>query len=317
MAKDVKSVPYQQKDAVIQKNGGVYPGTMRWFGKTVPVPMTTNFDVITIAAYYFTRMREFYLSKELQVYGYQSVASEGGQGEVWHKTDGLLGTKTGIDAPAFPAGSELGLDIYLALPGFNKMDSTRDDPSVRFCPDKWAYESVWNAAYVRTLIENGHRYPTGWLTTFNSKYQKLSDSVRDTYNNYLYQGVGIWDSFIDAIFDMKKYYVLPKVGTGEFYGDFLRTKKFWETVARAHYWMATDEYRYQSQLGWSDWADNAGKAVKQSAETIVQEGAKATGDVAAWAANQAGQATGGFAASFLENVGLWGLAFVAILIAFR
>ncbi len=60
--------------------------------------------------------------------------------------------------------------------------------------------------------------------------------------------------------------------------------------------------------------DQVWEDTKKAGSAAIQGGAEAAGDAAAWAANQAGEAVGGFLDNALSGVGMWGIALVAALL---
>ncbi len=78
---------------------------------------------------------------------------------------------------------------------------------------------------------------------------------------------------------------------------------------------ATTQISLESTIVDIDFGDAlvvAGKAIKDAAEVAIKTGADAVGATAGWIAEQTGKAIGGAASNFLDEVGMYGIALVAI-----
>lgn len=306
----------EMRKTVAGKNG-VYPLQMNWFGKQVPVPMTTNFDVLACSAFTFTVLRNFLLSKEMRFWPRWSVASEGGQGKVWHTT-----TDHSPDDTSLPHGDgPLALDKYLALPWFGRVDATRKiDNYVRFLPDHYGWDSAATAYRVRGQIDEGEIFSTAWLMEFTSKFAFRDVVGTDRgYQEYLERAVFWWDKLIEQIAMLNTYYVLPrgKNFPGEKTGDAFHVKLFWQVISGVFNYISMDAGEYQNKLQFSDQILNAAKEYGSGVKEILGAVAEGTGQAAATVMNEAGKDLGLGFKGFFEGASLWGLGFVALLIAYK
>lgn len=297
------------------KRNGTFVDNFKVGSKSLPVPMTTNFDVYTIGAYWFTRMRQFLAAGEPEFFTWSAYRRDP-NGD-WQKEDiqdsGSLGEITLPDASVYIVKAIVGLDVYLALPTRSMVDNDSSDPSDRFMQ---GFEKDIKGATATRIIVNSSAKPSfGYLVNFKSLKASTADaSVRGTYKNYLRNLMSRWESLIRSVVKTKSY-VLPKpLSPGENFAALNEAKAFWQLIADIESYMGANQEILDSQITWSVWAENAGAATKKAAEQIISEGSTLAGDAAAWAADQAGRAYGNFYGSFLENVGLWGLAFVAVLV---
>jgi hypothetical protein len=320
-------------DVILKKNGA-YPDTMTWFGKTVPVPMTTNFDVFACAAFTFSTLRDFLLGKRLEIFcnasahrngaSYSTAAEESRPGHenagdyVEDLVDGQDGHVSLAGPPYFPNGSERGLDLLLALPAYSRVNGIGHDAVPRFCPDTLSYSSIQNATRVRYRLDAGEEFASGWLLTFVNHDTDGTVIKAEGYLAFLKEAFLYWDLMIADVNATNTYYTLPRHGVaGEFYGDMIRCKLFWQNIARIFYYITRDPGEHARIKSFTEHLLDAAGEYKEGVKVILHDAASAAGDAAATIANEAGKDLGKFGQSFFDNVGLWGLGFVALLIAYK
>jgi len=311
----------QWKTAIARN--GAYPVSFDVYGKSLQIPLTTNFDVMTIAAFWFSQMRDFFDSAKLDFKVWTMVhrqkpwyyGDRRSSLDTWSKDDDFKDASMGgLVTPNINTASHA-LDVYLSLPGSNMLDSERTDPADRFATS--TVTSVSQALALRTIVSKSPP-DTGFLVTAYSQKETTADKIRGTYNKYVRNMVGHWDKLIAVVKKIDSY-VVPRTGgiPGEKFGDITSAKQFWMLIASIEEYMASNQLILNSQLTWGVWATTAGEATRIAAEKIIVTGSQLAGDGAAWAADQAGRAYGNFWGSFLDNVGLWGIAFVALLLYTR
>ncbi len=303
------STVFQQHKTVLEKNGIVSAkATFSYQGKQIALPMTSTYDVITIAGYWFGAMKKFLDGVNANPHPWTYVVNEGG---AW--------VKKGL-----PDNSpKMSLETYLALPGYNLLNSDSDSSHDRFLPYTGLSASAFNnpeqAAALRGEVKKDigaarDKYLIGTLYDLYSSQSTTADVwAGSSYNTYIRGLIPKWESLIRCVIDISKYNIPGKL-PGEKFGELKLVKLFWETVASIAGYMDSNSDAKEAQTEWSTYLSNAGKATKNAAETIIKETAEATGKAAGWAANQAGSALGAGGRGFLGELGLWGLAFVSLII---
>ena len=302
----------QQMDTVRKNNYGVSSGTISITSSDrIPAPLTSNFDVFSVAAYWFDTMRAFFKDAGSRQDTWCSVESENGDGKVWHIVEGF-GETTSVDAPY-----DVNLDVYLALPPFPWLDETRDNNADRFMRGA-SYNDIGQAALLRAKVKDGSAWDDpqafverGWLIGITSSKQDRMDGA-GRYNTYIEGMVSYWDTLCDLVVETSRFTLGAPNGGKYGPGDF--SARFWHHIILIANYIARNSTVIDSQMGWTDYLSQSFDAVKSAGEKATKVGADAVADTATWAANTAGAALGNAGARFLDGIGVWGIMFVGVLI---
>lgn len=299
------SIVENQRASYARKNG-VLSETIE--GK--PVPMMSTYDTLTLAAYWFSAMRRFFQDQQCEPAPW-AVANR--SGTRWTHSTSI----SAVDAAAGAAKSSL--DDYLSLAPYNWLEGDRPNSEGwddRFMPRPMV-TGIDACAAVRTnLLADRSHYSIGTVWTLYSGKQSSRDGA-ETFLRHIRQMMSRWESLAKQVGDTAKYkggIISTSPGptaSGE------QAKALWNVVYGIDGSMALTADVYKSMPSWDTWVSDTASRIKSGTETIIKEGADATGQAAAWAANVAGEASGKAFKGFLEGIGLWGLAFVAAIIYMR
>lgn len=299
------SIAERQRASFAKKNGST-SDTID--GK--PVPMMSSFDVLTLAAYWFSAMRRYFQEQGAYPLPW-SVANR--SGSRWTHTGGIA-----FEDKAAAVG-RISLDEYLSLPPYNWMESDRPNSEGwddRFMPRPMVI-GMDACADVRTRVRADiAHYKVGTVWTIYTDKQSSRDGA-ETFLRHVRQMMTRWESLITAVVETAKYNGPVISSSPGPTASSKQAKAVWSAVMGVDGSVALSDAVYKSMPSWDDWFSDTAERIKSGAETAITVGAEAAGETAAWAANQAGKAAGMAGKGFFEGIGLWGLAFVAAVIALR
>lgn len=297
--------------ATMREKNGAGVSTITTDGKDkVQVALLTQNDTVVIAAYWFTAMRSFFIDAQC-VPLYWSVASR--HGEKW--------SHSGEPDSITKGAGMIGLDEYLALPPFNWMAPDRSGASAYALDDKFMCRPLVKgldaAAAIRAKVDDDIKsYSVGTLWTLYSGKQSSRDGAQ-SFELYARHMVNRWEALIGQVQKIRAY-VLPSKDGGIFKMSIdPQAHAFWQVCADIEADIQRQQDILKSMPSWDTWVSDSAHRVKDLAEDTIQTSADAAGQTAAWAANQAGKAAGAAGAGFMQGIGIWGLMFVAAMIALR
>jgi hypothetical protein len=276
----------------------------------VPVPLITRTETLVIAAYWFQAMRAFFTDAQA-IPLYWSVASR--SGEKWSHSGESDSLTKGLGL--------IGLDEYLALPPFNWL-ADRSGESAYMLDDRFMCRPLVHgidaAVQVRANCDKDRKYySSGTVWTLYSSKQSSRDGTQ-TFERYVRHMMNRWESLIGKV-QKSLDYSMP-VGEGIFFDSLSNDKQahaFWQCIADIESDISRQGDVLKSMPSWDTWLSDSAHNVKSFAETTVKTSADAAGQAAAWAANTAGEAAGKAGSAFLKGIGVWGILFVAAIIALR